>query len=158
MSSTAYHKAIVPKDATQEEIKTAVADAVKALAGAKLLPGTKHKLFDGVYTGVGVMLPGWSCPIAINDAGEIAYDHYHGSWGNPQHLAAFEKAYNDKLAHNVTTRKVLATAAAEGMAVVHNEVQADGTRVIRVQVGSDRAQVSQMVGGGGGDFVEGVRI
>jgi hypothetical protein len=157
VSSTAYHKAIVPKDATQEEIEAAVADTVKAMTGAKLLPGTKHRLFDGVYTGVGVMLPGWSYPIVISAEGKIAYDHYHGKWGNPQHLAAFEKAYSAKLAHNVTTRKVLATAAAEGMAVVHNEVQADGTRVIRVQVGSDRAQVSQMVGGGG-DFVEGVRI
>ena len=157
MSSTAYHKAIVPKDATQEEIEAAVADVVKTMPGAKLLPGTKHRLYDGVHAGVGVSLPGWHYPIVVSATGAIAYDHFDGRWGNPQHLTAFEKAYNDKLAHNVTTRKVLATAAAEGMAVVHNEVQADGTRVIRVQVGSDRAQVSQMVGGGG-DFVEGVRI
>ena len=35
-----------------------------------------------VHEGLAIKLPGWQFPIVIKESGEIAYDNYHGSWGN----------------------------------------------------------------------------
>lgn len=34
------------------------------------------------HVGLTVKLPGWQFPVVVKDSGEVAYDNYHGSWGN----------------------------------------------------------------------------
>lgn len=52
-------------------------------------------LFDGTkIQGIGVKLPGWYYPVAINlQTGEAKYDNYNGKWGNQEHLNRFTQLY-----------------------------------------------------------------
>ena len=62
--------------------------------GCEFLRG-EIKLFDGTkVNGVGVKLPGWKYPVAINTAtGEAKYDNYNGRWGEQSQLDKFTQLY-----------------------------------------------------------------
>ena len=76
-------------------IKTEVRDPVAISSSCRRLglPEPVHgtaKLFEGHATGLLVRLPGWLYPVAT---GELKYDNYGGSWGDPAQLDRFMQAY-----------------------------------------------------------------
>ena len=80
-------------------IKTEVRDAEAVRAACQRLgleqpvQGTA-RLFEGEATGLLVKLPGWTYPAVVDTAtGQVRYDNYNGSWGDPKHLDAFLQAY-----------------------------------------------------------------
>jgi hypothetical protein len=80
-------------------IKTELRDAEAVKAAAKRLGldepfhGTV-RLFDGEATGLLVKLPGWLYPAVVDlSTGQVKYDNYQGSWGDPKHLDAFLQSY-----------------------------------------------------------------
>jgi hypothetical protein len=80
-------------------VKTEVRDAEAVRAACQRLnleqpiQGTA-KLFEGEATGLLVKLPGWTYPAVVDIAtGQVNYDNYGGSWGDPKHLDAFLQAY-----------------------------------------------------------------
>jgi hypothetical protein len=80
-------------------IKTELRDTEAVFAACHRLnlpepkEGTAH-LFEGEATGLLVKLPGWQYPavVDVND-GQVRFDNYEGSWGDPKHLDAFLQAY-----------------------------------------------------------------
>jgi hypothetical protein len=70
----------------------ALEQAVIKMGGA-LLQGTSHKLYETTETGVGITLPGWRHPLVLREDGTLAYDHYHGEWGEPKDLEKLEGHY-----------------------------------------------------------------
>lgn len=52
------------------------------------------RLFEGEATGLLVKLPGWTYPAVVETAtGQVKFDNYGGSWGDPKHLDAFLQSY-----------------------------------------------------------------
>lgn len=70
----------------------ALRSAVLALGGAWIGAGS-HKLFERAETGLGFTLPNWRYPLCATPTGELAYDDYHGSWGNVADLEKLRTAY-----------------------------------------------------------------
>jgi hypothetical protein len=72
-------------------------DAVHAACRRFGLPEPAHgiaTLFEGQATGLLVRLPGWLYPVACDTAtGELRYDNFGGSWGDPRHLDRFLQRY-----------------------------------------------------------------
>lgn len=66
--------------------------AVRRMGGAMLGEGS-HKLFSSAESGIGFKLPGWSYPLIAREDGSLAYDDYHGRWGNPADIEALENIY-----------------------------------------------------------------
>ena len=66
--------------------------AVERLGGRVLGEGT-HSLFATNEDGVGFLLPGWRFPVVLRDDGALAYDDYHGRWGNVSDLETLQKTY-----------------------------------------------------------------
>jgi hypothetical protein len=51
-------------------------------------------LFQTPVTGLLVQLPKWIYPVAVDlTSGQLKYDNYGGSWGEPEHLGRFLQAY-----------------------------------------------------------------
>jgi len=41
------------------------------------------KFFDGsIHVGLSVKLPGWKFSLVVKEDGSLAYDNFHGNWGN----------------------------------------------------------------------------
>ena len=70
--------------------------AVLAMGGTWLGQGTHH-LYGGNQVGHGFQLSGWRYPIVLQD-GQLAYDDYHGQWGNVQDLEKLKAEYTVALA------------------------------------------------------------
>ncbi len=78
---------------TQAKDPAAIAAACRRLGLPEPTHGTA-KLFEGEATGLLVKLPNWLYPLVIDtDSGEIRFDNYNGSWGDPQQLDRFKQAY-----------------------------------------------------------------
>lgn len=61
--------------------------------GGSVLGMSTHNLFSGqTATGFGVTLPNWRFPIVLSN-GELAFDNYGGSWGNPADLERLKGEY-----------------------------------------------------------------
>ena len=73
--------------------KSMFIDVCNAL-GVNMRSGNKHKLYSGEYNGMGITLPGWKYPVIIDDAGNIIFDNYGGSWGDIKHLHGTMDKYN----------------------------------------------------------------
>jgi hypothetical protein len=80
-------------------IKTEVRDAEAVLAACRRqgleepIQGTA-KLFEGEATGLLVKLPDWLYPAVVDTStGQVRYDNFEGSWGDPKHLDAFMQSY-----------------------------------------------------------------
>lgn len=80
-------------------IATKVQDPVAVLAACRRLnlPEPVHgtaALFSGEVTGLLVKLPEWVYPIVVDTAtGQVAYDNFEGSWGDPKQLDRFLQMY-----------------------------------------------------------------
>ena len=52
------------------------------------------RLFSGEATGYAVRLPDWRYPVVCHlDTGTLAYDSFHGRWGNEQELNRLRQSY-----------------------------------------------------------------
>ena len=93
--------------------------AAEALGGQWIGEGT-HKLFSTqTATGHGFTLPRWRFPLVAQADGNLAFDDYHGEWGN---VADLEK---------LKTRYAIEAARAEAQNLGwYAEDQADGTLLI----------------------------
>ncbi len=67
--------------------------AVLAMGGTVLGDGA-HKLYARAKeNGFGFTLPGWSYPLVLRQDGTLAFDDYHGSWGNPEDIKKLTARY-----------------------------------------------------------------
>lgn len=67
--------------------------AVEAMGGTVLGDGT-HKLYsNNCESGFGFTLPCWRYPLILRDDGTLAFDDYHGHWGNPEDLKKLTARY-----------------------------------------------------------------
>ena len=79
----------------QTEVRdpVAVASACRRLGLPEPVHGTA-KLFEGEASGLLVRLPGWLYPAVVETStGQVRFDNYGGSWGDPAHLDRFLQAY-----------------------------------------------------------------
>jgi hypothetical protein len=80
-------------------IATKVQDPVAVLAACQRLnlPEPVHAtatLFSGEATGLLVKLRDWVYPVVVDTAtGQVAYDNFEGSWGDPKLLDRFLQMY-----------------------------------------------------------------
>ena len=80
-------------------IQTQVRDAVAVAAACHRLglpPPVEStvELFDGAVHGLAVQLPGWLYPVVCDlPAGQLQFDNYNGTWGNPIELNRFLQMY-----------------------------------------------------------------
>lgn len=72
--------------------RSALATAVSALGGQVLGDG-EHRLYSSREVGFAVKLPGWRYPIVVREDSTLAYDDYHGAWGNPRDLERLKGRY-----------------------------------------------------------------
>jgi len=71
----------------------ALRGAVLAL-GWKWLGAGTHRLFSGnTATGHGFHIPNWQHPCILQEDGTLAFDDYHGHWGNVKDLDQLKAAY-----------------------------------------------------------------
>ncbi|WP_166831815.1 DUF1257 domain-containing protein [Thalassoroseus pseudoceratinae] len=85
------------------------------------------QLFSGRQTGWQVSLPEWRYPVVADVAsGQLAFDHFGGRWGDPQHLDRFLQSYAVELA-KLEARKQGHTAT--------EELLVDGSIKVTVSVG-----------------------
>jgi hypothetical protein len=71
----------------------AVRAACKRLGLEEPVQGTAS-LFEGEATGLLVKLQGWAYPAVVDIAtGQVRFDNFEGSWGDPKHLDAFIQGY-----------------------------------------------------------------
>lgn len=84
-------------------------------------------LFSGQATGLLVRLPGWLYPAVLDlGTGQVQYDNYGGSWGDPKHFDAFLQSY--------AVEKVKLEARKKGQSV-HEQTLPDGSVKLTVTVG-----------------------
>ncbi|WP_406699445.1 DUF1257 domain-containing protein [Singulisphaera sp. Ch08] len=80
-------------------IATRVQDPVAVLTACQRLnlPEPVHgtaTLFSGDVAGLLVRLPDWVYPVVVDIAtGQLAYDNFEGSWGDPKQLDRFLQIY-----------------------------------------------------------------
>ena len=84
------HTAQIAADYADE---TALAAAVKAIGG-HLGGRGEHRLYSSRETGLAIVLPGWSYPIVVRADNTLAYDDYHGTWGNVADLDRLHEEYS----------------------------------------------------------------
>jgi hypothetical protein len=52
------------------------------------------QLYSSTATGLAVRLPNWRYPVVCRtDVGELAFDNFHGAWGDIVQLHRFQQAY-----------------------------------------------------------------
>jgi len=79
----------------QTEIKDmSVLEQACAMIGASFLGHGNHTQYMSTFTGVGVMLPGWTYPIVVDmDTGRVQQDNYNGRWGDIAELNKLTQRY-----------------------------------------------------------------
>lgn len=97
----------------------AIAEATARELHCEIVRGNV-KLFDGTtVNGIGVKLPGWRYPVAIDGkTGDASFDNYGGSWGKTCELDKFTQLY--------AVNKTTAEARRKGW-MVSRTVQSNGT-------------------------------
>lgn len=70
----------------------ALARAVELMGGAVIGQG-QHELYSGSEPGWGFTLPGWQYPLILRADGSLAFDDYHGYWGNVADLDRLKAEY-----------------------------------------------------------------
>jgi CheY-like chemotaxis protein len=85
-----------------------------------------HKIYTTAVEGASLRFPGWTYPVVLMTTGELAYDHYNGHWGNPEHLSKF--------LHEYTTQATLQDLQMAGMSgyVASTETNQAGQRLTRI--------------------------
>lgn len=75
-------------------VKNMVAvEAVAQKLGHKVLGNGTHKLYAGPEQGFGIQMKGWKYPVVFREDGNVAFDDYHGSWGNRGDIDALRADY-----------------------------------------------------------------
>lgn len=75
-------------------VKNLVAvETVAKKHGHKLLGKGTHKLYAGPEQGLGIQMKGWKYPVVFRDDGMVAFDDYHGQWGNKADIEALRGDY-----------------------------------------------------------------
>ena len=88
----------------------------------------KAQLFSAEAEGLIVKLPGWTYPAVIDTAkGTIAFDNYHGAWGEQRELDRLLQAYA------VEKSRIEARRAGHS---VSETLLADGSIKLTIQVGA----------------------
>lgn len=71
----------------------ALAAAVQSMGGTWLGPGT-HKLYSrNQEAGHGFTMPNWTYPLVLREDNTLAFDDYHGSWGNVEDIKKLTGRY-----------------------------------------------------------------
>lgn len=110
---------------TQVRDPAAVTAACRRLGLAAPVQETVQ-LFGGQVTGLTVRLPGWQYPVVCEPAtGQLKYDNFEGSWGNPKELDRFLQAY--------AVEKARLEARKAGHSVSEQQL-ADGSIKLSIQV------------------------
>ena len=93
--------------------------AVESLGGKWLGMGT-HRLYDGETIGFGFTMPNWRYPLVAQD-GQLAYDDYHGNWGNVADLEKLRSEYALVTAEQgAKLQGWLCERTAEGSLLIHH--------------------------------------
>ncbi len=113
-------------------IQTKVRDPVAVTAACRRLGlaepqhGTAQ-LFSGQATGLLIKLPGWLYPAVVHtDTGQVQFDNFGGTWGQPEHLDRFLQAY--------ACEKAKIEARKQGYSVTEQPL-ADGSIRLSIQPG-----------------------
>lgn len=83
---------------------TSLAGAVTAMGGQVLGQGT-HRLYQTSEQGFGFKLPGWRYPLVSRPDGTLAYDDYHGAWGDVTDLEKLKTRYVIETARQAAEEK-----------------------------------------------------
>ena len=104
----------------------AVAAACRRLGLPEPAHGTAT-LFEGQATGLLVRLPDWLYPVVCDtQSGELRYDNFGGSWGDPRHLDRFLQRY--------AVEKATIEARKRGHSVAEQALS-DGSIKLTIEVG-----------------------
>lgn len=76
----------------QLQNKEALAASVRALEGTVLGDGS-HRLYAGAENGFGFTLLDWRFPLVLKEDGTLAFDDFHGSWGNVADISRLRERY-----------------------------------------------------------------
>jgi hypothetical protein len=112
-------------------IQTQVRDAAAVAAACQRLglPPPLEKtvrLFSSSATGLTVELPGWNYPVVCDlPSGNLKFDNFGGSWGNPAELDKFLQMY--------ACEKAKIEARRQGHSVTEQPL-ADGSIKLTIQV------------------------
>lgn len=87
--------------------------------GGTIIGVGEHKLYSSKETGFAITLPSWRFPIILRESGDLAYDDYHGDWGDVHDL--------DRLKEHYAIEAARSAAAAQGWS---SEMNAQGELVI----------------------------
>ena len=83
--------------------RTSLAAAVVAMGGTVQGEGV-HKLYSSQERGFGFSLPNWKFPLILrHDDNSLAFDDYHGSWGNVADLVTLRETYTIEVARQAAT-------------------------------------------------------
>lgn len=93
--------------------------------GYEVLGQGQYSLYDASHVGVGVHLPGWKFPVIVKNDGSVAYDDYHGKWGDVADLNKLKSYYG--------LEKAKLEARRQGYSVT--EVVNDNELALKIQVG-----------------------
>jgi hypothetical protein len=116
----------IVKIATQLKDAEAVRAACRRLGLEEPTQG-KFRVFTTDVTGLAVKLPGWTFPVVCQpDTGQVQYDNYGGSWGQPAELDKFLQAY--------ATEKAKLEARKKGYSVSEQQLK-DGSIKLSIHVG-----------------------
>ena len=85
----------------------ALTAAVLRMGGSIDAHGGVYKLFDDTrHKGRAVHLTGWRYPIVVDtETGKVAYDDYHGKWGNVADLNKLKGYYGVEVATRAARAK-----------------------------------------------------
>ena len=79
---------------TSERILRQVAPRVNG----EVLAGSRHELFAGIETGVGVKFPRWRYPAVFDcEAAKVKCDIYGGAWGDMKDVENLQQAYSQEV-------------------------------------------------------------
>lgn len=84
--------------------RTALAAAVAAIGGNVLGEGT-WRLYAGQEQGFGFNLPAWRYPLVVRKDNTLAFDDYHGSWGNRADIDKLKGFYAIEAAYQAASEQ-----------------------------------------------------
>jgi hypothetical protein len=65
----------------------------------------EHRLCSSNEVGLAVFLPGWLYPVVVREDGSVAFDNYHGQWGQIGELNILKAYYGLEKAKAEAHRK-----------------------------------------------------
>jgi len=80
----------------------ALAEAATRMGGTVLGAG-QHRLYAGVEDGFGFTLPKWRYALVLRPDNTLAFDDYHGSWGNTADIKTLGGHYSVAVAQKAAT-------------------------------------------------------